>query len=284
MRVFQNILQVETFILNPRITKTMCQEYGEGTKEGFRAITSITDAPIDGVYWINFRESEGRLYADLQCDARTAIGRMIINLIQDGVNFIGRMNFDSKSSLPVIHNIRLEVSPLVKTKVSVLDRVRPGDFIHHDVLKTLTTNDLFHFLVHHGMTTTQCNSLCNAITELDTHLYVGGDGQFYKTSIDPSSHRFFAKPIKQEDVLRVLYPNGVPPISVSQAQVDEQPETTVKDPIRDMTIEELGKHIAKLRDEYSFTKRRAEDLKVEINSMYDRITKVIGAHVNKIAR
>ena len=50
-----------------------------------------------------------------------------------------------------------------------------------------------------------------------------------------------------------------------------------------MNIAQLGAHIHRLKGRRAYCKRRTEELKVEINNIYDKLTKAIDTHVNKLS-
>lgn len=288
MKKYEGMFNVCLARLDQSLINDLC---GRTTNVPINIVCDVEGVPagINDFTLTNFREMNHAIVADLELNENGTYGRVFDALMRSGTELVTRVvgSIDTVTGKYVgISSVVLQPVSAKPAAVSAMHRLRVGDYISMDTARSVPPSTLFQFLQFQGVTRGVCQALVSAITddlavnEVGT-IFVDGDRQLYYTPEHNTVYnRFMTRSINPHFIINAL---GIREESVKKhpEHIGEIPDEDVD--VDNMNIAQLGAHIHRLKGRRAYCKRRSEELKVEINNIYDKLTKAIDTHVNKLS-
>lgn len=288
MKKYEGMFNVCLARLDQSLINDLC---GRTTNTPINIVCDVEGVPAgtDDFTLTNFREVNHAIVADLELNENGTYGRVFDALLRSGAEMVTCMvgSIDNVTGKYVgISGVVLQLVSAKPVAVSAMHRLRIGDYISMDTARSVPPSTLFQFLQFQGVTRGVCQALVSAITDdlaankVGT-IFVDGDRQLYYTPEHNTVYnRFMTRSINPHFIINAL---GIREESVKKhpEHIGEIPDEDVD--VDNMNIAQLGAHIHRLKGRRAYCKRRSEELKVEINNIYDKLTKAIDTHVNKLS-
>lgn len=289
MKKYEGLFNVCMARLNQSLINDLC---GRTINRSVSIMCEFEGMPnTDDFMLTNFREINHAIVADLEVNEKGTYGQVFNSLIYSGIEMSTRIqgSIDTVTGQYVgISNVVLYPKGAIakSSAVSAVHRLRVGDYISMDTARSIPPSVLFQFLQFQGFARGVSGALVSAIKDAIVAgkvgtIFVDGDHQPYYTS-EPSTvyNRFMIRSIDPDFINNAL--------GIREESVKKHPEHTEEIPdenvdVDNMNIAQLGAHIHRLKGRRAYCKRRSEELKVEINNIYDKLTKAIDTHVNKLS-